>query len=67
MMICAFCGSSQTKILDSREKDNTVRRRRICMTCGKRYSTVEILETTYKRMQYKLDEPIRKQALMNAK
>jgi len=42
-----FCGSSESKVIDSRpvEEANAIRRRREC-TCGKRFTTYETIETT---------------------
>ena len=42
-MNCPYCNHNDTKVIDSREsKDgNTVKRRRECLNCEKRYSTVE--------------------------
>ncbi|CTQ66633.1 transcriptional regulator NrdR [Roseibium alexandrii] len=42
-MKCPFCGGEETQVKDSRPtEDNTaIRRRRICNTCGGRYTTFE--------------------------
>ena len=42
-MKCPFCGGEETQVKDSRPtEDNTaIRRRRICNTCGGRYTTIE--------------------------
>lgn len=42
-MRCPFCNSPETQVKDSRPaEDNTaIRRRRICQTCGARYTTFE--------------------------
>lgn len=42
-MKCPFCGGDETQVKDSRPtEDNTaIRRRRICNTCGGRYTTFE--------------------------
>ncbi|MEP1931056.1 MAG: transcriptional regulator NrdR [Roseibium sp.] len=42
-MRCPFCGGDETQVKDSRPtEDNTaIRRRRICSTCGGRYTTFE--------------------------
>ena len=40
-MICPYCKHSETKVLDSRESENSVRRRRECATCKKRFTTYE--------------------------
>ena len=47
-MKCNYCGSEESKVIDSRgvEENNSIRRRRECLTCGKRFTTYEIIETT---------------------
>lgn len=44
---CPFCNASDTKVIDSRPADDnsSIRRRRQCETCGKRFTTYEKLET----------------------
>ena len=46
-MRCPFCGSEDTKVIDSRPADEntSIRRRRQCEACGKRFTTYEKLET----------------------
>jgi len=45
-MRCAYCGHPEDKVIDSREsKDrDSIRRRRECLKCGKRFTTYEHLE-----------------------
>lgn len=45
-MKCPFCGSLETKVVDSRpvDKDSSIRRRRECDTCDKRFTTYEKYE-----------------------
>ena len=40
---CQFCHHDQTKVIDSRLIDDgmTIRRRRECLACGKRFTTLE--------------------------
>lgn len=47
-MKCIYCGSEENKVLDSRNSDenNAIRRRRECITCGRRFTTYETIETT---------------------
>ncbi len=47
-MRCQFCGHTESKVLDSRSFDdsNSIRRRRECLSCGKRFTTFETIETT---------------------
>ena len=46
-MKCPFCNAADTKVIDSRPVDDnsSIRRRRQCATCGKRFTTYEKLET----------------------
>jgi len=45
-MKCPFCGYSESKVVDSRpaEEGATIRRRRECLNCQKRFTTYEIME-----------------------
>lgn len=44
-MKCIFCGCNDSKVIDSRNvNDTAVRRRRQCLNCKKRYTTYEMLE-----------------------
>ena len=45
-MKCPYCEHSESKVIDSRESKNgfSVRRRRECLSCGKRYTTYEKIE-----------------------
>ena len=47
-MKCPYCGSVESKVSDSRsvEESNSIRRRRECLQCGKRFTTFETVETT---------------------
>ena len=46
-MKCPACGFADTKVIDSRpiEEGNSIRRRRECPSCQKRFTTFEIIET----------------------
>ncbi len=45
-MKCIFCGNSESKVVDSRYlKDTSIRRRRECLKCGKRFTTYETVES----------------------
>ena len=46
-MKCPFCGKENTKVIDSRPADDnsSIRRRRQCDVCGKRFTTYEKVET----------------------
>ncbi|MBR4953624.1 MAG: transcriptional repressor NrdR [Oscillospiraceae bacterium] len=45
-MRCPFCTSPDSKVIDSRPADegNSIRRRRECLACQKRFTTYEIIE-----------------------
>lgn len=43
-MKCPFCQSDQLKVLDKRDSDNNIRRRRECLKCSKRFTTYEKIE-----------------------
>lgn len=44
-MKCPYCSAEDTKVIDSRPADNSIRRRRQCEACGRRFTTYEKLET----------------------
>ena len=46
-MKCPFCNHDNTRVIDSRpaEENNSIRRRRVCDECGKRFTTYEKVET----------------------
>lgn len=46
MMKCPYCGGNETKVIDSREGEGVIRRRRECenIECGKRFTTYERIE-----------------------
>ncbi len=46
-MKCPYCGEVDSKVIDSRptEDDEKIRRRRECLSCKKRFTTYEIVET----------------------
>ncbi|MCL2846840.1 MAG: transcriptional regulator NrdR [Firmicutes bacterium] len=45
-MKCMFCGNPDNKVVDSRinEVGNSIRRRRECLKCGKRFTSYETVE-----------------------
>jgi transcriptional repressor NrdR len=47
-MRCPYCGYLDSKVVDTRESTDlsATRRRRECLSCGKRFSTYEHIETT---------------------
>ncbi len=46
-MKCPFCGYEESKVIDSRPTDEgeKIRRRRECISCSKRFTTYEIIES----------------------
>ena len=46
-MKCPFCGYEESRVIDSRPTDEgeKIRRRRECISCGKRFTTYEIIES----------------------
>ena len=46
-MRCPFCGEQESKVVDSRHSDDglSIRRRRECMGCLRRFTTYEVVET----------------------
>ena len=46
-MKCPYCGKTDTRVIDSRpaEDNSSIRRRRCCDGCGKRFTTYEKVET----------------------
>ena len=54
-MNCPFCRSEDTQVLDTRSNPeaNTIRRRRKCLSCGKRF-------TTYERVDLKLPRLVKR-------
>jgi transcriptional repressor NrdR len=47
-MRCPFCGTDESKVVDSRDSESgdSIRRRRECLHCGRRYTTYERVEET---------------------
>ncbi|MCI8489224.1 MAG: transcriptional repressor NrdR [Lachnospiraceae bacterium] len=47
-MKCPYCSNDDTKVIDSRPADDnrSIRRRRLCDSCRKRFTTYEKVETT---------------------
>ena len=46
-MKCPYCGYSESKVIDSRPADegSSIRRRRECLSCAKRFTTYETVES----------------------
>jgi len=45
-MKCPFCGYIDSKVIDSRDVNDTIRRRRECLGCGLRFTTHERIQTS---------------------
>lgn len=47
-MRCIYCGSVDSKVVDSRQNEDgtSIRRRRECVVCGRRFTTYETVENT---------------------
>jgi len=43
-MKCPFCGYGESTVLETRDTENGIRRRRQCLKCGKRFTTYERIE-----------------------
>jgi transcriptional repressor NrdR len=43
-MNCPFCESDNTRVTDSRPDEGAIRRRRECLACGQRFTTIERVE-----------------------
>ena len=47
-MKCPFCGTAETSVLESRTLDEgSIRRRRECGKCGKRFTTIEAVKKSF--------------------
>ena len=48
VMRCMYCDCTESKVIDSRsaDDDRTIRRRRECIGCGRRFTTYETIEVT---------------------
>jgi len=48
-MKCPFCGAAETSVLESRtiEEGSSIRRRRECRKCGKRFTTIEGVKRSF--------------------
>ena len=46
-MKCPYCSQENTRVVDSRpvDEDNSIRRRRVCDYCGRRFTTYEKIES----------------------
>ena len=44
-MLCPFCNNNHSKVIDSRDAGDGIRRRRECVRCGLRFTTYERVQT----------------------
>ena len=44
-MFCPFCNNNNSKVIDSRDSGDSIRRRRECLRCGLRFTTYERVQT----------------------
>ena len=44
-MFCPFCSNDNSKVIDSRDSGDSIRRRRECLRCGLRFTTYERVQT----------------------
>src|SRR5437899_1592159 len=67
-MRCPFCGTNDDKVLDSREAQDgaTIKRRRECKHCGRRFTTFEQIEELVLYVVKSNDrrEPFRKEKIL---
>ena len=45
-MRCPYCGSTDSRVTDSRDAGEGIRRRRECLSCGVRFTTYEHIQST---------------------
>ena len=68
-MKCPFCGYTESRVIDSRptDEDSSIRRRRECLQCLKRFTTYEIVESLpiVVVKKDKSREPFDRQKLLN--
>lgn len=66
-MICPYCKHDEDKVVDSRSSGNSIRRRRECLGCGRRFTTYEYVEmvplTVIKRDNSR--EPFQREKLLS--
>ena len=69
-MNCPFCQNTETKVLDSRPDPGgqSIRRRRECLHCGKRWRTLERIEDEMPLVEKRngTHEPFQREKLMNS-
>ncbi|MDN5895585.1 MAG: transcriptional regulator NrdR [Nocardioides sp.] len=68
-MHCPYCRSADTRVLDSRVADDggSIRRRRTCPSCNKRFSTVELMQLTVLKRSGATEPFAREKAISGAR
>jgi transcriptional repressor NrdR len=68
-MHCPYCRSTDTRVLDSRVADDggAIRRRRVCPSCEKRFSTVEQMQLTVRKRSGATEPFARDKAISGAR
>jgi transcriptional repressor NrdR len=56
MVKCIKCNYHKTKCINSRDLGNYIRRRRVCLKCGFRFTTYEVIEIEEKADLYKFSK-----------
>jgi len=66
-MKCPHCSYHDSKVLDSRETSEAIRRRRQCLSCGTRFTTQERVQqnTLYVIKKDRRREPFQKEKVLN--
>ncbi len=66
-MICPFCSHKENKVVDSRNSGSSIRRRRECLFCSRRFTTYEYVETVplYVIKRDSTREPFQREKLLN--
>lgn len=71
-MKCIYCDHGKSKVIDTRDSENRIRRRRECKSCGRRFTTYEeaesfdIVVTKRDGEDEKFDEEKVRQGIQNA-
>ena len=66
-MICPYCHHTEDKVVDSRSSGLSIRRRRECLACGRRFTTyeyVEVVPLTVTKMDGR-HEPFKREKLIS--
>ena len=66
-MICPYCHHTEDKVVDSRSSGLSIRRRRECLACGRRFTTYEYVEVVPLTVTKRDDrhEPFKREKLIS--